>query len=55
MNTIIHLIRITIAMVFLKNVKISKRNIEWDIPRDRNASFDPIIIETHTEVSMELK
>lgn len=28
-----------------KTVKTSQGNIELDIPRDRNATFDPVIIE----------
>lgn len=31
-----------------KTVKTSQGNIELTIPRDRNASFDPVIIEKHT-------
>ena len=30
-----------------KTVKISQGNIDLDIPRDRNSSFDPAIIEKH--------
>ena len=30
-----------------KTVKISQGNIDLDIPRDRNSSFDPVIIEKH--------
>ena len=30
-----------------KTVKTSQGNIDLDIPRDRNSSFDPAIIEKH--------
>ena len=30
-----------------KTVKTSQGNIDLDIPRDRNSSFDPVIIEKH--------
>lgn len=31
-----------------KTVKTSQGNIELNVPRDRNSSFDPVIVEKHT-------